>query len=1349
LKLHNRNQNSNYKLKPLIPHIIQERFLEGQNEGSFEAYTLFLDLSGFTAMTETLMQRGNEGAEDLSNILNHIFEPLVKAVYAHKGFIPYFAGDAFNAIFPLRESQITAEKVLALAQNFIAKFGGNQYSEEFIIKCKIGVSFGQIEWGIVGKDKHKNFYFRGDGIEQSADCQTKAEAQEIVFDIFLKEKMTSTIEIKAKNDHYFLLLPQLLEIVQPTEAAQENEIEATVGRFFLPQSVIEFNQSGEFREIVTVFISFEGVSTHKELDIFASIVLEQINNFSGYFKEIDFGDKGGVMLAFFGAPLSFENNKQRALEFALSILSEAATLHGVKISIGISSGLAYTGIIGGKERAQYAAVGSRVNLAARLMVEADTGQVYTDQEIGKTKGFNFVYEGNIAYKGIKNDIPTYRLLSKKNEDEVTFAGKMIGRQEELAILVKAASPIIHQQFAGVAILYGEAGIGKSRMTYELTKSLTEQGVKDYIVCQADQILRKPFNPFIYALKNYFDQSADKTLKDNRLAFDKNFDALLSDCLEATHLKADIIIRELIRTKSILAGLVGLNEEGTLWTELDAKGRYENTVAAIHNFFLSEAMLHPLVIEMEDGHWIDSDSLQLMSDLVQKLSDFSVFFLITSRYNDDGSKPIYFAPSFFVQHNMPCAEVDLNILKTEALQVMAELRLGGQIDETLLEFLHRASNGNPFYAEQMLEYFSETALLEKNERHKWTIKDKTMKLSGSINAVLMARVDRLSYLVKETVKAAAVIGREFEIPILSEVMKNQDEFIKKNGNQHLLLKEQIQTAERSQIWWAMNELRYIFKHSLLREAIYEMQLRARLRELHRLIAEAIEKVYQDNLEERFADLAFHYEQADETELTIEYLEKAASYAKRNYQNRQALDYYEKLQTYYEEGGETVELIKLLLKKGEIEQLLGNWKEAEATFTIALMRTSIYDDEVLKARANNALGSLLLLKGQYAAAKDYFEQGLAIFEQHDDAVGLSKSFASLANLNFRQGNYELAKEYFIKCIDIARNVDERFINSQVIANLGLTFMNLNDYNEGIHTIQHFLPIAETTNDRLGLASLHTNLGIIFFEKGDFDAALKHYQDGLTISQELGNKLLISIAVGCIGSVYERKGDFDKALQHFEEDLELTESLGDKQGIAIAYGLLGGHYSIRGDFEKALSYLQPNLKLCEELGYQKGIIKALNNLGDVAYFQYQLQDAIGYYKRSIGVAQKINNRLLSGNSIIELCHVLLESEQTEELIYWKTELEQFQDIPNHEFQFDYLIFNAEYARWTNEQKKAEDTLQKALQMPNLSEEEEAAIYFQFALLYPNIPSWRPRVLKAYHALYDKTPKYLYQFKISQLNK
>jgi tetratricopeptide (TPR) repeat protein len=239
-----------------------------------------------------------------------------------------------------------------------------------------------------------------------------------------------------------------------------------------------------------------------------------------------------------------------------------------------------------------------------------------------------------------------------------------------------------------------------------------------------------------------------------------------------------------------------------------------------------------------------------------------------------------------------------------------------------------------------------------------------------------------------------------------------------------------------------------------------------------------------------------------------------------------------------------------------------------------------------------------------------------------------------------------------------------------------------------------------------------------------------------------------MGCIGSVYERKGNFEQAIAHFEEDLELTQALGDKQGIAIAYGLLGGHYSIKGEFEKALSFLHPNLKLCEELGYQKGIIKALNTLGDVARFQNKLDAAIAYYEKSVATAQKINNRLLHGLGIIELAYVLLQSQQFEKVKDLQLKLEDLvHQIPNREFQFEYLILSAAYFRTAGDLKKAEVILQRALQIANLSEEEEAAIYFEFAMLYPETKSWKVRVVKLYQSLYTKTPKFLYQYKIKTL--
>ena len=1335
-------------MKPLLPYFIQERFEENKRTGHFDAYTMFVDISGFTAMTETLMKNGNEGAEILSGILNQIFEPLVTMVYQQNGFIPYFAGDAFTAIFPLENAALSTELFLDLAFQIRNFFNTEKFPFNFTIKAKIGLSVGNVEWGIVGS--HPNsFYFRGKAVNSAAYGQVQAKAQEVILDVALLEK----IQAESKQNYIFSQVNDYFHLVESkrdTSIAKvflENkipEIDIQVAKNFLPNSIINFSQSGEFRNVITFFIAFDGVSNHKDLDVLATMILEEAMNFSGYFKEIDYSDKGGVMVVIFGAPLSYENNVQRAMEFALNVRQETQKFLDIKLKMGISSGDAYTGIIGGKERCQYAAVGSQVNLAARLMATAKWGDIFCDQELSRNRSFRFAYEGNIAYKGISKDIATYQLLGKKSEEEFSYQNVMIGREQELALLINAAQPIVEGDFAGITYVYGEAGIGKSRLTFELKKTFENKGVLNWLVCQSDQILRKPFNPFIYCLKNYFEQSTDKQLRDNKLNFDEHFEILLKKCLNTTHEKSDSIIRELIRTKSILSGLVGIIEQNSLWEQLDAKGRYENTLAALSNFFTAQAMLHPLIIALEDGHWYDDDSKRFLQELVKNIVDFPVFILVTSRYNDDNSKSDIFSDL----KNIHVNHIDLNILQPEALQTMAEVRFDGKVDDAFLAFLQRSSNGNPFYAEQVLEYFLESGLLEKTAENIWTVKDKSLKLGGSMNTVLTARVDRLSYLVRETVKAAAVIGREFDLPVLSEVMKTQEEFIIRNGNGHLLLKEQVQTAEKSQIWQAMNELRYIFKHSLLREAIYDMQLRARLRELHRAIAESIEKLYAENIEERFADLAFHYEQAEIKTKTTEYLNKAADFAKRNYQNSQAIEYYEKLLTYYPTNDEQAKVLKVVLKKGELLQLTGNWNAAETDFQKALEIAQNLKDDVNIARANGTLGNVLMLKGDYVNAKKHHEIGLSTAIDLDDTVGVSRSLGGLGNLYFRQGNYEMAENYFNQCLEKIRLVDERYINPQIVANLGLTYMNQSRYEEGIACMLEQLRICEDKKDKQGTAIMHTNLGIVYNEQGDYDAAQHHFREGLAMSEELGNKFLVSIALGSLGSVYEKKGDFKTAEELYLRDLQLTEQLGDKQGIAIALGLMGGLYSEKGEFDKALDYIKRNLVLCEQLGYQKGIVKALNLMGDVHTYSKQFELAVTYYKRSMEVAQKIHSNLLYALSAIELAGVYLETNEKELAFVLEKEICEICEIaPNRQLIFEYNILKANCLRAEKKTKDAEIILQDLLLAPNISEEEEAIAFFELAMIDEKNQNLRQKVASIHIELYRKTPKYLYLKRLNML--
>ena len=1338
------NLDENCLVKNLIPHFIEEKAKNQQDHGTFQAYSMFVDLIGFTHLTQTLSKQGSIGAEELSIILNRIFEPLISLVYSHGGFVPYFAGDAFTAIFPSEAQNSSLRRLVQVSQEARNLYQTQNFLGDFTIGIKIGLAYGEVEWGIVGYN-YKSFYFRGTAIDRCAQCQLRAKKQDVVIHRVLKDQLTPDLTSTWIESDFFLLTAKDINREFLPLSGKLPKLSDKILSLFLPDEIINFNSAGEFRTVSSVFISFAGLHSHQQLNRFISIILDRVEKFSGYFKEIDFGEKGGVIPIFFGAPVSYENNAERAIEFAISLKEELRNIfaESVKYKIGMTIGTSYTGFIGCKDRCQYAVVGNCVNLAARLMMQALDSEVLVDEELERIRQYKFKPKGHIRYKGFDGDIATFSLIGRNVEDRFTFQGDFIGRREELHELIDFSTPIFQERFAGIAYIMGEAGIGKSRLAYELRKALFKQQPINWFVCKADQILKKGMNPFIYFLNYYFDQASENTKQQNQENFEREFQLLLSDFNKINHSIVQELRQEIQRTKSVLGGLLGFDYPNSLWEQLDARGRFQNVVSSLSALFITESLLRPLVLFLEDGHWYDEVSKSFLNDFIKRIHNFPIILIVTSRYTEKGDIPYLVELNTLDDYAISNMCVDLNLLSKSAIESFATHKLKGTISEEFLALLGRTTNGNPFYLEQVLEYFEESDLLIKEEEN-WTIKDKNIKLSSSINAILTARIDRLSSLVKETVKTAAVIGQEFELPVLSEVMRTQEEFVRANGNAQAVLKDQVQQAERVQIWQAINELRYIFQHSLLREAVYSMQLNTRLKELHRQIAVAIEKLYTDSIEQRYFDLVFHYEQADITEKTDYYLRKAADYARRNFQNQLALSYYTKI---LERVKDKTEQVKLLQVQGQVFERIGQWEKAKVAYFDALEVARQLNDKHLLGLTNNSYGKLLLLQGDYQNARMYLEIGATFFEFIEHLEGISKAYVNLGDLYFRQGEYEEAKDYYTKSIEYAKRSNTISPDAQSFANLGLIHMNQGNYETAVKWQKEGIELSSENKDRPGLANLYTSLGIVYFEKGEYEDALIYYKQGLQISKELGDKQIEAIATGCIGRVYERQGNYGIAMENFLHDLQICQELGDKQGKAIVLGLIGDLYSLRGEFEQAIQTVEQGLALSRELGYQKGIAKALNTLGDIHYFTNDFEVSLVFYNQAIEVTRKIDNKLVLGFSLAEKGRSLLASNRLEDV----TEVQQAAMALAMELGNPDLIFEVSMltAKMLHQQGKSAQAIHKIkdLWSENLENGKLATIYYEWSKIEPNQTDYRQKALALYQKLYQATPQFAFKRRIEEL--
>jgi class 3 adenylate cyclase len=795
-----------------MPHFIVEHFAQGAMHGHFSAATMFVDVFGFTQITEALMQYQKDGAEILTDALNRVFGPLVARVYDHGGMITTFAGDAFTAVFPIEdedESDVAVRLALMAfdIQDFFAQHGEltTKYGE-FTLGVKVGLGLGEVAWGIVGEEGRYTYFFRGPAIDAATGAEHYADQCDIVASASIWPHLAAVTQAEARDGHQVLREIAPSDHPEPeTKASAPSVLDREMLTPFVLDAALDMVDSdarAEFRQVASVFISFDlpeaPAQAETTLKAFVSQVMSTALEYGGYFNKLDFGDKGAVMLILFGAPVGHENDIERAANFLLTLRewAENAAFADLRWRAGMTYGMAYAGILGGEARCEYTAIANVVNFASRLMSRAQWGQILTSEAGTNLYNVDVVHVGDFEYKGFAMLRPTYQLLRRTIRTEGFFEHPLVGRGRELQRLLNAAEPLFEGQCAGLAYIYGEAGIGKSHLAYVLRQELRRNHTIRTFVGQTDQILRQAFNPFTYFFKRYFDQSPEASSDENKARFTSRLDRLILRLRSLDPNKDEVanapaphaLADELDRTRSVLGALLGLYWPDSLYESLDGNLRYQNTLMAIKSLLLAESCFQPVVLKIEDLQWLDEASREALTVLFRNLPQAPLFVVVTSRYKDDGSRPALAIPEA-----LPVTAVDLNVLAAADLRHLAEALLGGPVSDALVDLLVQRTQANPFFAQQFLYYFRENDLLTRASapdgatQRPWTMKAEIpADMPTTINAILIARIDRLAQEVKDVVKAAAILGREFDDRVLAQMLASD-------------VSSEVKAAEREQIW----------------------------------------------------------------------------------------------------------------------------------------------------------------------------------------------------------------------------------------------------------------------------------------------------------------------------------------------------------------------------------------------------------------------------------------------------------------------------------------------------------------------------------------------------------------------
>lgn len=1198
----------------LTPQFILEHVQAGENHGRFTAVVLFMDTFGFSRLTAALMTHGKVGAEILSDLLTAVFAPLIEYVYQHGGYIAGFAGDAFKAIFPaeLPDCWLHAWAAAAkIRQHLATQAVYTTPVGDFEFAVRVSLAAGDVDWAVwAGEDKDTaqshacSFY--GEALDQAVLGESFAKQGEIVATTAVFERLRTdttgqivATSLDAEAEGFVCLEKSEAVLPSPLRGAEPPTANVPIASRFFPRHLLNSPLRGEFRPVYSVFITVETVPPLETANSFMPAFFRLLSQYDGYLCRMGrFGANtpGISLLLFWGAPTSHENDGERVLQFLLDL--RAATK--LRWRAGVSWQTVFAGFVGSRWQEEYTCYGMSVILASRQMSAAAWGDIWLDRETAVRASTDFYATslGHLPFKGFAEPQEVFSLNGRCQTVEVGhFQTKLVGREAALEQLKTAVAPIFAGKFGGLVLVTGEAGIGKSHLVYELKRQLIiddkAAGSFVWLHCAADEILRQSLNPFRTFLYTYFLQSPEQAEATNKQHFVARYERLVAQTPQAA------LRQELERTRSFLAALVNLHFSDSLYEQLDSKLRFDNTLTALKTFFLAIATAQPLILEIEDVHWLDADSLRFVQLLMQLVAFTPLLVVATSRPQ---------IPSELE----PAKVVTLTKLSQNNLVELTRSHLDLPPNKQLLELLQERSGGNPFFAEQILLYLQENQFLAA-DGEEWGLvnQDLTAVLPVDVQAVLISRLDRLTQAVKEVVQMAAVIGREFEVQILSRILQGKEE-----------LPQLVETAVQQAIWTELDQLRYLFRHALLRDAAYEMQLRSRLRTLHQTVAEAIEQLHASHLERYYPDLVYHFRHAYMPAQELAYAQKAAEKAIDDFANADATTYLNRVLVLLPDEAVTLrfqtlmqratvydvmgEMVAVTADLSALERLIEAMPEAERTGRLI---------EVILKRAIHAH-----VQGQAEVALREAETAVALADRMDSPSWQSQAHYQLARVQTGQGDYEAARASYLRALSLVQEIGDDILEAHVINGLGIIGQETGNYAEAEKHLNDALARFEALGKQTDVAHVLNNIAAVQNDQNKLDAGLATIERCSRLHQKIGNKRGYGIALLTWANLCVDLGRFSQGAALYKEGAALYRETGNRNNVAIANLNLAVLYIQLGLRQQAAALLAEGLTLTQETKAKYIQTGCLMALGYLAVLEQELATAQAYLDEGLMWAEEI---------------------------------------------------------------------------------------------------------------------------------
>jgi class 3 adenylate cyclase/tetratricopeptide (TPR) repeat protein len=1130
-----------------------------------DATCCFVDISGFTALSERLAKRGRIGAEELTEVLNHVFSRMLDVAYSKGGALLKFGGDALLLAYTgddhprlAAEGAVAMRAALREARTLPTSVG------RVNLKMSVGVHTGSFHLFRVGMS-HRELLITGPAASETTRMEATADAGEIVVSTETAQRLPKGAVGQPKGDGHLLRWRRVVEEGPgPIEArtVPDRAVESSVP-VALRLRLAQRGGEAEHRLASVGFVKFMGTddliasdgpaATADALDAIVQSVQYAADREGVTFLASDIDANGGKIILVTGVPATQEDDEGRMLRAARTVMDHPLPL---PVRIGVNRGHVFSGDIGTPYRRTFTIMGDTVNLAARLMAAAKPGEIYATGAVLDQSRTQFATEALEPFyvKGKSEPVQAYQVGQATGTKSETFGELPFrGRDKELALL-RDAFEAAEAGHGGTVLIEAERGAGKTRLVSEFVESASPAQVL-WLQGEAHGT-GIPYLPLRVAMRSVLGIEA-------------------KDRLEAGRQLATAVARhapDLLPLAPLLAPMVDAEVPSTPESEAVADEFVRQRIADLVVAIVDSAVATPLLFVAEDAHWFDETSAEICTRLASDVGHRRWLFVATRRLGAGG----FGLPN-------PNVSLGLTLLSDDAaLELVDEATDTAPLRPHERDAIVSRAGGNPLFLEELLRIVRDTSI---------------ESLPDTLDAVAMREIDSLPTTPRRVLRLASVLGRSFERSLLDRLLDSESVDVGADPLNHL----------EAQLVADENGDHISFRHALLQEAAYQsLPFRQRLA-LHIKAGEAIERAAKRPVDVAPL-LSFHFVAAQEWQRTWQYARMAADVARAAHAPGETATHLERAITAARRLGnlETDELVSVFVDLGRSLELLGEFESADDAYRHAAATSN--HEPLLRAEMAHRRAHLRneFLRRPAAAIRQVRAARAELDPAEPEAAGLrALLLAEEAIARERQGRMSEG----VVCARLAVVESEQSDNKKALI-ASLDVLNALLFQTGssvdLTQMERAVALCEELGDEVKLAIMLNNLGNMASVASQWDYAVDSWTRSSQVSAKVADLVGAAIADANLAELRVNQGRLQEAESLLAPARRTLDSFGHRAMAAFAQMHLGRARAFLGDVDAGLADIRSAVTAFDEVGAPIESLEALCRVAEVLVFAGRFREA-----------------------------------------------------------------------------------------------------------------------------------------------